>query len=113
MRMRAQLAWPYESFGLQSALDPGSYNALVTMHGTIMVFWVAMPILLGAFGNFPHTSDDWRRRYGVPETQHALVLDVFGKHVSPAVFFLHADRADGRWLDPLILPSPQRWDSRG
>jgi len=25
---------------------------LVTMHGTIMVFFVAMPILLGAFGNF-------------------------------------------------------------
>jgi cytochrome c oxidase subunit 1 len=27
------------------------YNAFVTMHGTIMIFWVAMPTLLGAFGN--------------------------------------------------------------
>lgn len=27
------------------------YNALVTYHGAIMFFWVAMPILLGGFGN--------------------------------------------------------------
>ena len=33
-------------------IEPSFYNALVTMHGTIMVFFVAMPILLGAFGNF-------------------------------------------------------------
>jgi cytochrome c oxidase subunit 1 len=31
---------------------PEFYNSAVTMHGTIMVFFVAMPILLGAFGNF-------------------------------------------------------------
>lgn len=50
--MRTQLAWPYvdvPGFGL---IAPERFNALVTMHGTIMVFWVAMPILLGAFGNF-------------------------------------------------------------
>ncbi len=28
------------------------YNALVTMHGSIMIFWVAMPVLIAAFGNF-------------------------------------------------------------
>ncbi len=28
------------------------YNQMFTMHGTIMVFFVAMPLLLGAFGNF-------------------------------------------------------------
>jgi cytochrome c oxidase subunit 1 len=28
------------------------YNKMFTMHGTIMVFFVAMPLLLGAFGNF-------------------------------------------------------------
>ncbi len=28
------------------------YNILITMHGTIMLFFVAMPILLGFFGNF-------------------------------------------------------------
>jgi cytochrome c oxidase subunit 1 len=33
-------------------IGPQQYNAYVTMHGTIMIFWVAMPILLAALGNF-------------------------------------------------------------
>ena len=33
-------------------VSPANYNALVTNHGTIMIFWVAMPVLLAAFGNF-------------------------------------------------------------
>jgi len=41
------------------------YNALVTMHGTIMVFFVAMPILLAAFGNFS-SVDDRRQGHGFP-----------------------------------------------
>jgi cytochrome c oxidase subunit 1 len=45
--MRAQLSDPAAQI-----VGPDTYNSLVTMHGTIMVFWVAMPILIGAFGNF-------------------------------------------------------------
>jgi cytochrome c oxidase subunit 1 len=33
-------------------IEPQVYNALVTMHGTIMVFFVAMPLLLSVLGNF-------------------------------------------------------------
>jgi cytochrome c oxidase subunit 1 len=33
-------------------VSPNEYNALVTNHGTIMIFWVAMPVLIAAFGNF-------------------------------------------------------------
>jgi cytochrome c oxidase subunit 1 len=60
--IRWQLAWPetpVPGFGwvpepmmFGGIVPPEFYNALVTMHGTIMVFFVAMPILLGAFGNF-------------------------------------------------------------
>jgi cytochrome c oxidase subunit 1 len=32
-------------------LTDSQYNAFVTYHGAIMFFWVAMPILLGGFGN--------------------------------------------------------------
>jgi cytochrome c oxidase subunit 1 len=50
--MRWQLAWPDTAIPLLGEIGPDVYNMLVTMHGTIMVFFVAMPILLGAFGNF-------------------------------------------------------------
>ena len=32
--------------------ESAEYNALVTNHGSIMIFWVAMPLLIAAFGNF-------------------------------------------------------------
>ena len=49
---RMQLAYPgmhVPGFGLVS---PADYNFLVTSHGTIMIFWVAMPVLIAGFGNF-------------------------------------------------------------
>lgn len=58
---RLQLAWPNESFGILSTLlgkwapdgklDPNFYLALVTMHGTIMVFYVLTAGLSGTFSN--------------------------------------------------------------
>lgn len=50
--VRWQIAYPdTEAFGW-GYIAPNVYNALVTMHGTIMVFFVAMPLLLAVFGNF-------------------------------------------------------------
>jgi cytochrome c oxidase subunit 1 len=49
---RMQLAFPgvdVPGYGTVTAAD---YNALVTNHGSIMIFWVAMPVLIAAFGNF-------------------------------------------------------------
>jgi cytochrome c oxidase subunit 1 len=48
---RWQLAWPDASVPGWGPMGPQDYMVMVTMHGTIMVFFVAMPILLGAFGN--------------------------------------------------------------
>ncbi|HWP58583.1 MAG TPA: cbb3-type cytochrome c oxidase subunit I [Candidatus Acidoferrales bacterium] len=50
--IRWQLAYPETKVPGWGFIAPDFYNVLVTMHGTIMVFFVAMPILLGAFGNF-------------------------------------------------------------
>ncbi len=50
--MRWQLAFPDTSIPGFGFVGPETYNAIVTNHGTIMVFFVAMPILLGSFGNF-------------------------------------------------------------
>jgi len=49
---RTQLAFPGEEVLFWGLVSPGEYNSLVTNHGTIMIFWVAMPVLIAAFGNF-------------------------------------------------------------
>jgi cytochrome c oxidase subunit 1 len=46
------MAWVPEPTMYEGIVPPEAYNMIVTMHGTIMVFFVAMPLLLGAFGNF-------------------------------------------------------------
>jgi cytochrome c oxidase subunit 1 len=57
MLIRTQLAWPFREVpGLFPAsggvMLPETYISLVTMHGTIMIFFVIIPVLSGAFGNF-------------------------------------------------------------
>jgi cytochrome c oxidase subunit 1 len=59
--IRTQLAWPFQPLpgvgGLLygesgGVMLPENYIALMTMHGTIMIFFMIIPILAGAFGNF-------------------------------------------------------------
>ncbi len=49
---RMQLAFPGQSVPGFGVVSPGEYNSLVTNHGSIMIFWVAMPVLIAAFGNY-------------------------------------------------------------
>jgi len=49
---RMQLAWPGSDIPVFGHMSPAEYNAAITNHGTIMIFWVAMPVLIAAFGNF-------------------------------------------------------------
>ena len=48
---RTQLAYPGKAIPTFGVMDAAQYNSMITMHGTIMIFWVAMPILVAAFGN--------------------------------------------------------------
>ncbi len=61
MAIRWQLAWPWSDMPIFGSwlfaseggqISPEFYNMLFTMHGTIMIFFVVIPILLGAFGNY-------------------------------------------------------------
>ena len=49
---RMNLAFPGIHIPGWGQMTPAEYNAAVTNHGTIMIFWVAMPVLIAAFGNF-------------------------------------------------------------
>ena len=40
------------SMVVDGVIQPGMYNMLLTMHATIMVFFVVMPLLVGVFGNY-------------------------------------------------------------
>lgn len=60
LAVRWQLAWPWKPIPVLSGLwaeygyrlPPEYYNKLFTMHATVMIFFVIIPLLTGAFGNF-------------------------------------------------------------
>src|SRR5579862_1714469 len=61
MLMRLELGWPENQWSFlrifpqtlaqDNAITPNTYNSMFTMHATIMIFFVVMPILVGTFGN--------------------------------------------------------------
>jgi cytochrome c oxidase subunit 1 len=61
MAIRWQLAWPWTEMPVVGRIlfpetgrvvSPEFYTMLFTMHGTIMIFFVIIPMLTGAFGNY-------------------------------------------------------------
>lgn len=59
--IRWQLAWPWSRIPIVGGalypetggvVTPEGYTVLFTMHGTLMIFFVIVPLLTGAFGNF-------------------------------------------------------------
>ena len=61
LAIRWQLAWPWSPMPILSQalwaehgyrMPPEFYNKLFTMHGSVMIFFVIIPILTGAFGNY-------------------------------------------------------------
>ncbi len=63
LAIRWQLAWPWSPIPILSQqlwsdpalgyrMPPEFYNKLFTMHASVMIFFVIIPLLTGAFGNF-------------------------------------------------------------
>jgi cytochrome c oxidase subunit 1 len=94
--IRAQLAGQ-EIPGV-GALGPGPYNTVVTMHGTIMIFWVAMPLLLAALGNFLIPLMVGARDMAFPRLNMLSYWTFFASTlVLLASFFVPGGAAAGGW----------------
>src|SRR6266478_4579240 len=60
LMVRIQLAWPHAEIPLihgyftdnGGRINESFYNMLFTMHASVMIFFVIIPFLTGAFGNF-------------------------------------------------------------
>jgi cytochrome c oxidase subunit 1 len=106
--IRWQLAWPESQIPLtrwipepamyDGHLDPSFYNQLVTMHGTIMIFFVAMPILLGALGNFLIPLMIGADDMALPRLNMLSFWTIFtAAVVLLASFFVHGGPAASGW----------------
>ena len=77
MLMRLELGWPENQWAIlrifpetlqqDNAITPNTYNSMFTMHATIMIFFVVMPIMVGGLRQFSDSADDrrtatWRSR---------------------------------------------------
>ncbi len=57
-----------------------SYTMLFTMHATVMIFLVIIPILAAHSGISLDSPADGGRRYGLPDAQHAELLVHVARH---------------------------------
>ena len=118
MAMRWQLAYPGHPVPLlgrllpadmvtpDGAIVPQTYNMLVTMHGTFMIFLVVIPLLVGVFGNFLIPL-----QIGAPDMAFPFFnalsfwLYVLSGAIWIASFFVHGHAAAGGWTSYAPLSS--------
>jgi cytochrome c oxidase subunit 1 len=124
MAVRWQLAWPWSpipflskalwsnpSFGYR--MPPEYYNKLFTMHASVMIFFVIIPLLTGAFGNFLIPLMIGARDMAFPK------LNMFSYWAMPPAFiailmsfYVEGGSAEAGWTSYPIL-SVARWATPG
>ena len=97
--------WIIENIPL-GIMTPAFYNMLFTMHATIMVFFVVVPILVGAFGNFLIPLMIGTRDMAFPVLNMlSFWLAVLAAGVMIAGFFVPGGHASAGWTGYAPLSS--------
>lgn len=92
------------------AISPAFYNALFTMHATIMIFFVVMPILVGCFGNFLIPLMIGTRDMAFPTLNMlSFWVAVVAGIVMLAGFFVPGGHAAGGWTAYTPLTTDPQW----
>jgi cytochrome c oxidase subunit 1 len=116
MIVRWQLGFPDREIPLASWLpeswnpaDPAHYNALFTMHASIMIFLVIIPILAGAFGNFLIPLMIGARDMAFPKLNMlSFWVSLTGGTIVASSFFVEGGTAATGWTAyPPLSADPQ------
>ena len=92
------------------AISPSFYNSLVTMHATIMIFFVVMPILVGCFGNFLIPLMIGTRDMAFPILNMlSFWISVLAGIVMLTGFFVPGGHAAAGWTSYAPLSSDPAW----
>jgi len=95
-------------------VEPAFYNMLFTMHATIMVFFVVVPILVGAFGNFLIPLMIGTRDMAFPVLNMlSFWLAVLAAVIMAAGFIVPGGHASAGWTGYAPLSVDPQWTGVG
>jgi cytochrome c oxidase subunit 1 len=98
LAMRAHLAWPDWPLPLHGPILPEEYLALVTMHGTLMLFFVMTVAPQSGFGNLILPAQIGARRMAFPRINAAgMWLTAVALALLLAAFFVPGGGPIGGW----------------
>jgi cytochrome c oxidase subunit 1 len=128
MMVRIQLGWPHSEIPILGKLfypgsagyrmPPEAYNMYFSMHASVMIFFVIIPLLLGAFGNFTIPL-----MIGAPDMAFPKLNMMSYWFMWPAFFFIllsffvpQGGAAGAGWtsyptLSSMTVPVGQGWES--
>ena len=113
--MRLHLTWPDRVLPLHGPILPEDYLALVTMHGTLMLFFVMTVAPQSGFGNLILPAQIGARRMAFPRLNAAgLWLSAFALLTLLAAFFVPAGAPLSGWTSyPPLSATPLAGPGQG